>query len=724
MGKAAVSVLDMAGTYPLRSTLEARALAGVSLLAGCVMVFLLYRAFACLDRPQGERLHAPWSRGLNPIAIGAAMLTMGCPLIWYLAARPMSDLPGLAFAVGAQACLLLAWWRQSPSPDGDRRLAPPILAASGQMIVAGACLAGLAVGSRVQTAILTVPLLLLVLIDRLGRGVAGALVGSTLTFSIGGLAWGIPLLVASGGLDAYLAALGTQAAEDFAGVEMLYLDPGNVRLAAFGAIHTFADPWDSAPLAAAVLVLASVGAIALAMRDRRTLAAVMAMAGPYAVYHLLLQDTTFIRYAAPVVPAIAFLAIRGVSSLSPRATLPAGLALTAWSLTVAVPVLAAYGREIAPSPAAVAAMNAAWDPARPVPLAMHQTYQRPLEAEQVAPSPQLPSPPRREWLELVRHWKSGATGPIWFLADPRRTDLALVDPRSRAEAVDFLWSPASRAAFGGSRPASARWIRMREPGWFAEEGWALTPETAGIADQTKRGPQAGPITAWVRRRSEAARILIGGRNLSPQGPSVTFELSLDKTPVSAWEVTPGFFVRVIDLEPGRLVGDGPLAMLTVRSTPTNGSAMVDTAVEQFDLQDASETMWAYDEGWHEAESTPSLGTWRWTSGRAALRILGPPVPVQVRLRVESPRRYFGLPVRARAVAGGREIAAATLGASGAQGIGALEEWRFRVTADELAGADGRVMLETDHTFVPAERGGPDRRRLGLRVFGVTVEPVP
>ena len=41
------------------------------------------------------------------------------------------------------------------------------------------------------------------------------------------------------------------------------------------------------------------------------------------------------------------------------------------------------------------------------------------------------------------------------------------------------------------RPAAVRWYRMPAPGWFAEEGWSLTPETAGIAGLMGRGPHLG-----------------------------------------------------------------------------------------------------------------------------------------------------------------------------------------------------------------------------------------
>jgi hypothetical protein len=563
-----------------------------------------------------------------------------------------------------------------------------------------------------------------VLIDRIGRGVAGAVIGATLTFSIGAVAWGIPLLVASGGLDAYMAALGTQAAEDFAGVQMLYLTP-TARLAAFATIHTLVDPWDSWPLAIAVLGLAAVGTVALVLRDRRALAAVVAMAGPYTVYHLLLQDTEFIRYAAPLVPAVSYLAVRGVLWLRPPAAVPVAGILSIWSLVVAAPVLAQYGREAAPAHRAVVAMNAERRSVHPGALAMHQTYQRPLEAEDVAVSPQLPSPPRHEWLELVNYWNAGHQGTLWFLADPRRTDLALVDPAARRDAIDFPWSPASRLAFGGSRPAAARWIRMPAPGWFAEEGWALTPETAGIAHNRGRGPSLGPITARVRRRPGAVRLFVGGRNLSSDADA-TMVLSIDGATVDEWTVKPGFFLRTLEWPAGRLEGAGSLAALTIESFGLRKDMpRPPTAVEQFDLQDPSAIMWGYDDGWYEAEFVPGLGLWRWTSDRSTLRIAGGPARLRVTLAVESPLRYFDLPVRARAAAGAREVSTTTLGLSGGRAIGATEDWSFEIGPDELAAAGGRVTIETDHTFVPAERGGsPDPRRLGLRVFSVTIVPVP
>ncbi len=704
LGKIATTIGGVGSGAP-PSTIEARSLAGLSLLGGLLAIVCLYRVFACMCR------RAPTDTAPSAVdyeALAATAITTSCPLFWYLGVRPMSDLPGLAVALAAQACLMSAWWRQAPGADGDRRLSPAETAASGRMIVTGAFLAALSIGLRSQTVWFTAPLLVLVLFDRVGRGVAGALIGSSVMFVAGGLAWGIPLLVASGGLNAYLAALGSQAGEDFAAGEMLYLNP-NPRAGAFALLRTFVHPWDSTLLASVVLVLAAVGLVHLLWRDRRSLAAAIALAGPYLVFHLLFQDTSFIRYALPLVPVVAFLAVRGVALIFAPAVPVMAAAISIAAVAIASPVLVAYRSEPSPPVRAVAGMQAEALASAPGALAMHQTFVRPLEAETVGLSPQLPSPPRLEWLELVKYWQAGNTRPLWFLADPTRSDVALIDPASRQDFVDYHWPLVARPAFGGMRPSAVRWYRMPPPGWIATEGWALTPETSGMAGLMGRGPHLAPITALVRRRTGVARMLIGGRNLAgPNDPATRFRLSIDGVPFHEWDAPPGFFLKVFDIPAGRLAGSDPWAMVSVQSTPA-----IPAAIEQFDLQDEDVTMWGYDEGWQEAEYSVAQGVWRWTSERATLKIAGPPRTVRVSLSIESPLRYFDAPAEVRARAGDREVAAATIAES--------REWAFDVPAEILSAAGGVLTIETDKTFVPADRGSaPDRRRLGLRVFGTRV----
>ena len=92
----------------------------------------------------------------------------------------------------------------------------------------------------------------------------------------------------------------------------------------------------------------------------------------------------------------------------------------------------------------------------------------------------------------MSYWKQGGEAPIWFLADPRRTDLALIDPLARADAVRYAWPVAGRLEMSGARPTGTDWYRIAPPGWFAEEGWSMTPETAA------RGEAAGIIVGCTR----------------------------------------------------------------------------------------------------------------------------------------------------------------------------------------------------------------------------------
>jgi phage baseplate assembly protein gpV len=83
------------------------------------------------------------------------------------------------------------------------------------------------------------------------------------------------------------------------------------------------------------------------------------------------------------------------------------------------------------------------------------------------------------------------------------------------------------------------------------------------------------------------------------------------------------------------------------------------------------------------------------------------------MALESPLRYFDAAPVVRVRAGEREIASATVDSS--------REWSVDVPADALRASSGAVTIDTDKTFVPAERGtAADRRRLGLRVFAIRV----
>ncbi|MCL4845053.1 MAG: DUF2723 domain-containing protein [Acidobacteria bacterium] len=689
-----------------RGTIEAQGLALWSAIFGALALVPLFQFFRALEADDIR-------------AVGATALVAVCPLYWVAGSRPMSDLPGLAMAVLAQALLATAFARQrSMAAAVETRQTGPDregLVSSGRLIVVGAFVSGLALGMRSQTAWLTLPVLVAVLVHRAGRGAAGAVLGSSMTFGLGVLCWFVPLLVASGGPTGYVAALSSQAGEDFAGVDMLATNPTARRLA-FGLLHTFVDPWVSVPLAALVIALGVGGGLAMSWRSRSALAVLLAAAAPYAVFHLVFQETFTTRYALPLVPAMAYLAVRGLAIAGRPVVVIGTGALVASAAWLAVPAVSLYAREGSPVFRGAAEIEDARRLDRPPVVGMHDALSRALRGEAVAANA-LPAKPGHEWFEAARVLARGEVSTLWFLADPRRTDLALVDPASQRVRGRYRWSPGLERFVGGVRPAALDWIEIRDPGWFVAEGWALTPETAGVSRLLGRGPARGGIEASIRRRHEAVTLLVGGRNLGAAGdPMVRFTLDLDGRVFDTWDVAPapGFFLRTWTLPEGVLDGEGPYASLRVSAAADDGSeAPVEAAVEQFDLQPLTGVVSGFGPGWHELEYSPSTARrWRWTSERAVVRVVAPG-DVRVTIAGESPIVYYDAPATVTLRAGDVPL--------GRWRPEADFAWTIDVPAETLRSAGGELTLETDRTWVPDERqGNGDRRRLGLRIYDLHV----
>src|SRR5687767_8741277 len=283
---------------------EAGSLSLWGALFGALSVFPLVALFRSLEELDRTAAEAERDRR----AALATIVVVASPLYWFTALRPLSDMPGLGMALAAQACLALAFVRRRSPDHAD----PAAIAESGRLIVIGALIAGLAVGMRTQTIWLTLPLLAAVLLDRTGRGGAGALLGSAMTFSIGVLAWAIPLVIASGGLAAYRAAFAGQTAEQFTGLD-IFLSTPTPRRMAIGIIATLVGPWAVAPLGWIVIAVAIAGLAMLIWRAPQSAVLLLVAYVPYAVFHLIVQET-YSRYALPVVPAAGYLLVRGLSA--------------------------------------------------------------------------------------------------------------------------------------------------------------------------------------------------------------------------------------------------------------------------------------------------------------------------------------------------------------------------------------------------------------------------
>ena len=342
-----------------------------------------------------------------------------------------------------------------------------------------------------------------------------------------------------------------------------------------------------------------------------------------------------------------------------------------------------------------------------------------------------------EWLVLVDAWRTDPAALVSYVADPRRTDLALIDPASRRGPVPYRWPFMEPPFVGGARPGEADVYSMRPPGWMLDRGWAITAEVAGVTAKDGDGPHIRPSVAWIRTRPEGAALMIGGRHLVDGAPPVRISVSLAGTPVDSFDTGPGYFFRRFELPPGSLGSDqgqtrvrpgsdqgqtrvrppisGYLA-LSISSTAADGSTrQLPVGLEQFDLQSPGVPMIGAESGWYEPEYNPRTAqAWRWASERAVLWVRPVGRNVTLTLSGESPLRYFDNAPTVIVAAGPLEIARFNPATDFSQSV--------VLPADALAAADGRVTISSDKMFVPAERGGPpDRRHLALRIYSYSVK---
>jgi len=691
---------------------DARAMALLGALFGALAVFPLLKIYEDVELlDPGRAATSPHTAAL------ATVLAVASPLYWFNAGRPMSDVPGLAVTLAAQAALVSAFVRQRLDPART----PEALAGSGTMIVLGAFLSALAIGMRSQALWLTLPLLVLVLVQRAGRGAAGALLGSVMTFTIGVLIWAVPLVIASGGPTAYWAAIAAQGSEDLAGVDMLYLNPSARRLA-FGLLETFIYPWASPVLGWTVFALAAVGTLAVLRRSPRVVLLLGVLAGPYLGVHLLVQQTLTTRYALPLIPVVAYLAVRGVDFVV-QAFRPAPVVLKAamasmigmlvvWSLGVTLPAVRVYAREGSPAFAALGELHARLKTEPGAAVAMHQALERSVQTQNFGGARVLKAPPMREWLELAAYWREGNTGPVWFLADPARTDIELIDPLSRKTEAQYVWHFPRERFINGARPNSVDLVRIDSPpGWYAEQGWHLTPETLNMSERLGRVEGV----AYIKSRPDAALLVLGGEHVAGAASSRTttdarVSLTINDRRIDEWDVPPGgTFFRRIMLDAGSLVSEQALTRLIASYASPSGRPH-HVRLTQFALASPSDVFYVQHAGWNEIEYGQDLQRrWRWTTARAQTFVNSGGRDVTLTIAGESPLRYFDAPPHVIVRAGNQVLATAQPSDD--------FELIAKVPASALAAADGMITIETDRTFVPHERSGsPDMRTLGLRLY--------
>jgi len=305
----------------------------------------------------------------------------------------------------------------------------------------------------------------------------------------------------------------------------------------------------------------------------------------------------------------------------------------------------------------------------------------------------------------VKYWTGGGRATVWFAADPLRSDLALID---RGPSLRFEWPLADPVLLGGVRPSAMTWYMFARPGWFLGEGWALTPETAGLAVLDHRGPAIAPIDGWIRRRAEPVTVMIGGRNMRPDGEA-RLQVAIDGRSIEDQAFPPGFFLRMIDLPAGALEGPGDYARLTAAADDERLS------IEQFDAQSRDRVMFGYGDGWYEHEYNPQTGVqWRWTAAHSNLVVR--PAGHALRLALAGVTETFSRPSHVTVRTGERVLAQDDVGARFSIEVG--------IPASAIPGPEAVITIDTDQTFVPAERSRRtgDRRSLGLKVTSCLLVP--
>jgi hypothetical protein len=556
------------------------------------------------------------------------------------------------------------------------------------------------------------------------------------SFTTGVLVWFVPLVVVSGGPGAYWRALFDQGAEDLGNIQMLWTHH-DLRMVAQALYYAFVAPWAAWPLAAVVVVLALVGLLSVGRRAPRAAVWLAAGFGPYLLFDLLFQETFTGRYALPLVVPMAYLAVEGARRLTRPAGVAVAIGIAMFGAHVGGTSIAAYSRQQAPAFQLLDDMRTVAGSLRDPPvLAMDRResldFRRPIawvDAAMPRLTRTLPAPPQREWLEAVNYWNGGGDAPVWFVVDPKRSSIELVQHGPPGE---YRWSLPYPTLLSGARPNEMDWYRVDQPDWYVGEGWSLTPETAGVAERDRRGLPNGSITAWIKVQDGPPRLLIGGRNLEPLlRPRITVRVA-GKT-ADDWTVMPGFFLRSValpDLDKDRAPRYLPIEIV---ATPPSR-----VAIEQFDAS-LVRPLAGFAEGWYEPEFNPETGRrWRWLSERGQLTVVPPtasvaaPVatsrpalrdpnpsaqlpavgsPVVSRLTLhlegESPRKYFSRASHLVVRAEGRTLFDAPLADDFTLDIPIPDPHRIE-----------SIVLETDQVFTPADRSRrtADRRRLGLRIF--------
>ncbi len=305
LGRLVSNVLrwSTAGGASSFTDVDVAALSIISYLSGALAVVFLVWLFW-------------WLEGRVRTALLATLVVATCPLFWFTGGRPLSDLPGLMLGVIGLAGLLAGrrW-----AIDDDQQPTAAAAAWPARLtfwLAASAFIVALATGVRAQAAWLCVPLLLVVLTRLAWRRRAVAVIVAA-SFVVGVLLWAVPLVMASGGLDSYLAELDNQSAFDLTQARTFWTNP-TPQFMTQALRDTFVSPWGDWRIAAVVLALAISGVLSMARSARATLGLALAIDGSLLHRFGVASDATFLETVT--IPADLLAGNSGYAELTVEAT--------------------------------------------------------------------------------------------------------------------------------------------------------------------------------------------------------------------------------------------------------------------------------------------------------------------------------------------------------------------------------------------------------------------
>jgi Dolichyl-phosphate-mannose-protein mannosyltransferase len=610
-------------------------------------------------------------------ALLATALLIFNPLFWLNSVRPMSDVTGFA-AVLAALCLLV--YGGSQQSTHSRSLA---------LWIAGAVMAGLAIGVRIQNALMLLPILILGSLTR-----RHFLRPTAASLAVSCALWIVPTIIESGGVTPFWSQLRLLLSVAWPSEPLV--SALTWQRAGQSAADVLILPWGEVWMACGVLLSAAAGVILMWCdpQRRKHLGVLLVLFAPYAVYHSLLQETTTLRYAISTLPLMVIPAAFAISrAVRDRDSLVVAVtaAIVAVCATVTAPKLAAYSDS--PSPPAQAIQHLAQLALKEdLVVSGDHVFERYLP--QLAPVAQvIPPKAREEWRAVNRYWVAGNRRPVWYLTDTVRSVLSLADPKSQTRANVWEWPETLRIIQKGVRPAHVELIRLDPPRWFVESGFLLTPD-AGPPDRVAKENHL----LFVSKDIESDRVLVSGATTTPTVVSVFAGHNVRQD----WAVSEHFSVQTIVPTDSR-----------TSYTPVRFEANVPLLLTDVSVVGAREDVVRPTSGFYKPERDEENKEYRWIAPSAEVLVSRSGVPVWVTLRGYVHIEHVKLPVTVEAQVDGRWA-----------GRYELRDASFTITI-YLAATNSRaslVTLSTSQSFVPDKvEGNGDTRALALQIYSLEVD---